>query len=457
MVGDKLVISDIRSRFVYPQDRSFVVYFEWDGPAGDHVLTAVWKGPDGKVVTISPDVRIQTVSSVLRSYWMFEVAPHMPSGYWSAEVRVDGQPAGSHHFELVVPAAKTPDPVEQPKAAAIATPDEVYRATRGSVAFVHRLDEEGRRVDTGSGFVLAEGVVATSFQIIDSAKRVEVEFEGAKPIATDAVVGYSRVQDWALLRVDTGDRKPIRRGDPAKVGVAERLLVFNVENGDTRAFGGVDVSGVRTMAGFGERLQFTPAVSAEAVGGPLLSTAGEVLGILGGTVVPGSRVDRRNLSVSPASYMPMNAPAAATTIHQVRANQPPTTLSGLHDAGFMSQPIRATASFVHGGTSRAFKNLPSGALPPNASEFSRRDAEVWVYTVWQRKDKVGKAVMSATVFDAQNRLRVTLAPKKIGIPAEAPARYGFAFAPKDLEAGSYRVDLLLDGKPVWRTFVTITE
>ena len=39
----KFVFDESRTRFIHPQDKSFVVYFEWDGPSGTHTLTGLWK------------------------------------------------------------------------------------------------------------------------------------------------------------------------------------------------------------------------------------------------------------------------------------------------------------------------------------------------------------------------------------------------------------------------------
>jgi hypothetical protein len=204
-------------------------------------------------------------------------------------------------------------------------------------------------------------------------------------------------------------------------------------------------------------LQFTPAPSAEAVGGPLLNPAGEVVGVLGGSVMPGSRFDRKNLSVSPALFFSMGSNTAATPITSVRPGAAPLTLAHLHSNGSMSRAVRSAPSFQHGGTSLAVKSVPAHGLPPSVSEFSRRDGEVWVYSIWQRKDKVGKGVMAAEVFDPQNRLRVTITPKKITIPSDVPMRFGFSFPAQSLSAGVYRVDLLFEGQAVWRTFFTIVD
>ena len=95
----KVILDEMRNRFVYPQDTSFIVYFEWEGPAGIHVLTASWKQPDGTALT-SPDVKAESVTRELTCYWSYIMDPSMMPGTWVVEVRVDGQPAGSHSFEI---------------------------------------------------------------------------------------------------------------------------------------------------------------------------------------------------------------------------------------------------------------------------------------------------------------------------------------------------------------------
>ena len=99
-VGADFVLDETRNRFVFPNDSSLIVYFQWEAPAGDHVLTGIWKQPDGTVASISPDVKVQTNTTTLNCYWIFSLVPRMPNGAWTLEVRVDGQPAGSHAFEI---------------------------------------------------------------------------------------------------------------------------------------------------------------------------------------------------------------------------------------------------------------------------------------------------------------------------------------------------------------------
>src|SRR6478736_5291571 len=88
VVGQDFVLDEVRSRFVYPQDRSATIYFEWECPAGDHTLTATWRRPDGGVASVSPDVKIQSTSSKLTSYWMFDISSAIVSGTWTVEIRI---------------------------------------------------------------------------------------------------------------------------------------------------------------------------------------------------------------------------------------------------------------------------------------------------------------------------------------------------------------------------------
>jgi len=242
------------------------------------------------------------------------------------------------------------------------------------------------------------------------------------------------------------------------VAVGDRLVLFNVEAG-ARVIGGVDIPGRRQVPGFGERLQLSPSPAPEAAGGPLLNLYGEVVGIVGGSLAPGSRFHRRDMSLSPALWSRLHQQASATPINLV-----PDTLSGnaatltqLMEQGALTPPLQVTPVFIYGGTTTRVSKNPADSMPADVSEFSRKEPEIWVYTAWQRKDKIGKGVISSTVFDVRNRRRVTVPAKKASLPSFGPLRHAFSFSPAPLEAGVYRVDILWNDKPVWRTFFAIID
>src|ERR1700732_679083 len=178
--GSRFIFDETRNRFVYPQDKSLIVYFEWDAPPGLHVLTGIWRQPDGRASSMSPDVKVETANRELRCYWQYLLAPGLPNGVWTLEVRVDGQPAGSHSFELV--SVEQPKPAVEAPAVSLAAPtlDEIFRRVSRSLVWIYKLDESGRRSDTATGVVIEPGRIVTAFQAVDSAARLAVEFPGGQ-------------------------------------------------------------------------------------------------------------------------------------------------------------------------------------------------------------------------------------------------------------------------------------
>ena len=437
------------------------MYFEWEAPAGKHVLSGLWKQPDGKIATISPDVKIESPGNRLNCYWIYHLTQGLQNGIWMLEIRIDGQPAGTHPFEIagVEEAKKEPEPT-QPTVQAPRQPtvDEVFKAVQPSLVWIHKLDSAGRKVDTATGFVLAPNKVVTAFQAVDSAHGLEVEFSNGLRAATPGLTQWSRTGDWAVLTIPTQNIRPLERGDPAAVAVGERLLVFTVESG-ARVIGGVDIGGRSNVPGFGGRIQITPTVATEAAGGPLLDVFGKVVGVLGGSQNPGARYNGRATSISPALFNVFHAINAATPVSEIKLggeSDVAKTFDELSAAGVLTGPITPMPEFQYGGATR---EIPKGAvttLPPDATDFSTRDPQIYIYTLWTRKGKINKGQVSAKVYDAMNHIKVDVEAKKLTL-GEIPIRVAFSFPPTQLQAGVYRIDVLWDGQPAWRTFVRVSN
>ena len=454
--GSSFVFDEVRSRFVHPQDKSLIVYFEWEGTEGTHVLSALWKRPDGRIDSISPDVKIESGTKELTCYWTYTLDPEMPPGVWSVEVRIDGHPAGSHPFEIAGTSSPNPALTAAP-APKPPTLDQIYRAVSPALVWVRKLGADGKRTDTASGFVIGKDRVATAFQAIDSATGLEIEFASGRKLATDKVLAWSRTADWAVLRADTGDITPVPTGDPKSIRVGERLIVFNVE-ADAKVIGGVDISGRRNADVLGERIQFSPGISLEAAGGPLLDVQGRVVAVVGGSAMPGGRFDPRHMSVNPTLGITTNNLNASTPLTAIPMQMPDSLskLSELAASGALTAALSDMDGLIYVTTAAEMVKSASDPLPRDVCEFSKRDKQVWVISEWQKKGKVSKGMLSARVYDQQNRVRVTVDPKKMSL-SSAATRSGFSFAPAPLDPGIYRVDLVWDDKAVWRTFIRIVD
>ena len=226
---------------------------------------ASWKGPDGSTLSISPDVKVETKTADLNAYWQFIITPNSPSGVWTCEVRIDGEPAGSQSFEMVIPKVERTQQV-QPAVEEHPTMDQIYTKVTPSLVWVYAVDQDGTRLDSSDGFVYGPNLVATSFEAIDSAANLEIEFANGRRVKTDEVVACSRLQDWALLRADTATVPPIPKGNPVEVKVGERLPIFDVHSNHVREFGGVDIAGRQASPVSGPRIQFAPNMSLESFG-----------------------------------------------------------------------------------------------------------------------------------------------------------------------------------------------
>lgn len=448
VVGPDFVLDETRNRFVYPADRTLTVYFEWDAPAGDHVLSASWSQPDGRVASVSPDVKIQTTSSVLRSYWIFDIAPTVASGTWTVNIRIDGQPAGSHVFEI----AGT-DPSN-----GRVTLDYVFKTYEPSIVTVRRMDTSGRRADSGLGFVIGPNAVATAFQAIDGDGSIEVEFAGGRKTVVTEFWAESRTGDWAVLRADTGDIPAVPRSDGRPIPIGSTVAAFNIE-GDVHTLVPVTVGGVASTAGQAARVRFSALIHPDAVGGPLIDERGFIVGIVGGSLTPGfaSGDPLSRFGANLRTSRPLNA--SATSITDVPPTFPAArAMADLRAQGLFTPSLTERPEFQYGGTAR---QVPKDAANRSSSikdvtEFSRRDATIAVYGYWMKKDKLSKGEVSIVVFDTRNKVQSNIPPLKVTL-RDTEQRIVTSWSPQNMPPGDYRVDMNWDGKPVWRTYIRIVD
>lgn len=450
--GSKFVLSETRSRFVYPQDKTLVVYFEWVGPAGEHVLTANWKAPDGRVLEISADVRMRTQAPEFGAYWQYMLREGLPNGVWTLEVRIDGEPAGSHSFEVISPESAASAAAKQ--APAHLTVEQIYSRVKPSLVWVHKIDRLGRRSDTSTGFVWAKDRVATAFQSVDSALKLEIEFDDGRRERTEELAGLSRLQDWAIVPVPTAGVKPVERASTVDIKIGERAVVFDIGQGRARAIGGVDITAQQQDPLFGPRIAFSPSMSPSVSGGPLLTSRGTAAAIIGGSRTPGARsvsIDSPSWDDGAVKWQSESVPIS------MLVEKPPATLASLLADGILSPPVTPVPEMVLAGTTRKLPKNPTEGLPVETLEFSRMDREIIVHSHWHKKAKRGKGLLGGVVYDAENRPVVTLVPRKISFGSQMSSSFFAAFSPANLAAAPYRIDLVFDGEICWRGFIRIVD
>jgi S1-C subfamily serine protease len=150
--------------------------------------------------------------------------------------------------------------------------------------FFEVIPEEG----AGSGFVLDEqGHILTNYHVIRGAQSVEVSF-GDETVAPAEVIGTDPGNDLAVLKVDVAPEllTPVELGQSANLQVGQRAIAIGNPFGQ---FGRTLTTGVisaldRTLESPDGRIisgiiQTDAAINRGNSGGPLLDSAGRVIGI----------------------------------------------------------------------------------------------------------------------------------------------------------------------------------
>jgi S1-C subfamily serine protease len=451
VVGSKFILDEMRNRFIYPEDKSLTVYFECIAPKGSHVLTAYWKDPQGRVVVISTDLKMEISANELNSYWIFILDATKPSGIWTVELRVNGQPVGSHSFEVVVP--------EPPKAPTVAEPpappslNELYQKLSKSLVWIHKLNRAGRRIGKSTGFVVAPDAILTAFQSINSSVKIEAEFANGAISAANEIIALNQPQDWILLKANSQDVPAIEIGNPDSIVIGEQMIVFSVAAGSSRTIGAVDITGRGNVPGFGDRIHMNPALPPSAIGGPLLDLHGKAVGVLGGNVLREEPLYRLNLAAPQGRVENNSIDAVPIDKSALQVNHSTFTLQSLLESGVLTPPVESTPVFAFGTTT---DNIPANLSITPKSNFSRKETVI-VYTNWRQREKIKTGAVSMKLYDAKNRVRTEAPPQKVKLPSDNLMQSVLRFSAADLEAGTYRIDILWDGNPVWRTYIAIKD
>jgi len=186
------------------------------------------------------------------------------------------------------------------------TSQEVAKAAFPSVVLLVMQDPGGEAVCVGSGFILREGLVATSLHVVESAARGYAQLVGQKSQHTVAGIAGTDVEhDLVLLSIPGLKGPPLRLGESERVSVGDEVYVIGNPMGLEGTFSKGIVSGVRHVAG-DVLLQLTAPISVGSSGGPVLDSYGRVIGVATAFAVEGQNL---NFAVPASRLLPLLAGA----------------------------------------------------------------------------------------------------------------------------------------------------
>jgi hypothetical protein len=177
-----------------------------------------------------------------------------------------------------------------------------------------------------------------------------------------------------------------------------------------------------------------------------------LVGILGGSLVPGTyeladlihfRAELHGAPVIPISLFRSSLDAAGTPLADVRAR------------GDLLPGVEGTNNIVTGGFARAISRTSTPGPVDERLDFSAKEKEFVVFINWRPQTRI-KGMATLRLYDESNHVTVESKPSKVDIRPDNALLSSWKMPIPD-RPGVYRADILIDGVPIWRGFVRITE
>ena len=237
------VMTEPRATFYAPQDKEVIVYFEWEGSKGTHHCEGSVNGPGGEFASMSSFDYVAQQSR-FAGFWKVPLSENTPQGNWTFESRVDGQSAGRVTFQVVLAAR----PTDLPKVAPVPSPAELYERATAAAIDVEKLDSHGHVFHHGSGFLLKNGMVVTSFHNIDGATSLHLRFATGEQLSTLLVAGWNRRQDWAVLATDLKSHASLALVDEKNWNIGDHCYWLDVKTDGSRILSDGQIVGLKSPA-----------------------------------------------------------------------------------------------------------------------------------------------------------------------------------------------------------------
>ena len=170
------------------------------------------------------------------------------------------------------------------------SPQEIARRSMGSTVVLTMRDRQSQPLSMGTGFFVADNVVATNAHVIAGTSTGSVKILGSeKSHDVIGLVALDQEHDLALLLLQTS-RPPLRLAQGPLPEIGEEVYALGNPEGLEGTFSQGIISAHRIIRE-DTLLQLTAPISPGSSGGPILSSSGDVVGVAVATFREGQNLN----------------------------------------------------------------------------------------------------------------------------------------------------------------------
>ena len=180
------------------------------------------------------------------------------------------------------------------------TTEQLAEKALAATVFLEMKDSTGTTLSFGSGFFVKPNQIATNFHVIEGAAQGTAKLVGKYTrYQIEGIVATDKDNDLAVLKVTASGVTPLPLGDSDTVNIGAKVYVAGNPKGLEGTFSDGLIS--RRESYPKKRLQMTAPISPGSSGGPVLNSAGKVIGI---SVAVHRALDAQNLNFAiPSNYL----------------------------------------------------------------------------------------------------------------------------------------------------------
>ena len=300
------------------------------------------------------------------------------------------------------------------------TTEQIAKKALAATVSLEMKDSTGRTLSFGSGFFVKPNQIVTNFHVIEGAARGTAKLVNQNTrYQIEGIVSTDKDNDLAVLKVTASGVTPLLLGDSDTVNIGAKVYVAGNPKGLEGTFSDGLIS--RRERYPKKRLQMTAPISPGSSGGPVLNSAGEVIGI---SVSVHRALDAQNLNFAipinylkallgearPAKPLSKNSPSISAETYFLRGNA--TYELGLYHAaiGYYAAAIGLKPDYAYAyynrGTAKAALKQYNAAISDFTQAIGLKPDYAYAY-LWRgiAKGALGQHFPAISDYDMAIRLK----------------------------------------------------